>query len=460
MAYHRAMIFRRYGTFTGGIDLPDEKRATLEEPVRPCGTPAALRVPLAPCAGRAAEPVVNVGDRVRAGERLAEAADEAGVDVFAPLDGRVEAFATVAVAGRNGFADSPAVVLADLASPADTMPAAGARGRAEPAFNWPAASPEEIIDRVAAGGLTTYGRPPQPLGRWLARARRKHCRTLIGNVMEQEPYVTADHRVLAEHGAAVMEGLAILGRAIGVREIVLAADRRRTGAYEASMEAAERFGIARVALPHKYPVGAATILTKVLTRRETPPGRSTIEAGAAVVDAATCLAAYRWVVGGARPLGRVVTVAGPGVEAPANLWVPFGADCAELAGNSSGLLVHGGPMAGLCCDGQAVVTPATTAVLALEPPAPPLPTPCIRCGWCTDHCPARLNVAALNDAFELSLVAAARRGGVLACVECGVCSYVCPARLPLAQRVKRLKRHVVLPPPAPEAPGKPAERRA
>jgi electron transport complex protein RnfC len=66
----------------------------------------------------------------------------------------------------------------------------------------------------------------------------------------------------------------------------------------------------------------------------------------------------------------------------------------------------------------------------------------VRCGWCTDHCPARLNVAALNDAFELGDIAFADRAGALACVECGLCSYVCPARLPLSQRVRRLKRNL------------------
>jgi electron transport complex protein RnfC len=53
-----------------------------------------------------------------------------------------------------------------------------------------------------------------------------------------------------------------------------------------------------------------------------------------------------------------------------------------------------------------------------------------------------LNVTDLNDAFELSLLERARRGGAAACVECGVCSYVCPARLPLTHRVKQLKRRL------------------
>ena len=452
MVYHRGMIFRRYGTFTGGIDLPDEKQATLDEPVRPCARPAVLHVPLAPCAAAAAEPTVRAGRRVRAGERIAAAPDESGVDVFAPLDGRVEGFTTVTVAARGGFVESPAVTLVETHDPAETMPRPDDRPPTDGPFDWAAADVGDLIERIAAGGLTTFRRRPVPLGRWVGAARRQRCRTLIANVMEHEPYVTADHRALAETGPAVMEGLAVLGKAIAAESIVLAADRRRTGFYDGSIATAERLGIERVALPHKYPMGADTILTKVLTRRETPPGRGTMSAGSAVVDAATCLAVFRWVVCGVRPLGRIVTRAGPRAEHPANLWVPFGTPCGELAGGAEGLVVHGGPMSGLVCDARAVVTPATCAVLAIDPPRVPLPSPCIRCGWCTDHCPARLNVSALNDAFELSLVASARRAGALACVECGVCSYVCPARLPLAQRVKRLKRRALAAVRAGEAP--------
>ncbi len=429
------MLLRRYGTFTGGIDLPDEKGRTLREPVRPCGALERLRVPLAPCGGAPARPLVRIAQRVQAGQRLATADDETGVDVFAPLDGRVEAFATVRVALWDAFVESPAVELTDLSTPRLAKPP-------ERTLDWQAASPEELVDRIAACGLATHRRRPVPLAPWLRRARDRRCRTLIANVLEQEPYVTADHCALAVFGAEVVEGLALLGRAMGAGAMILAADRRRTGYYNDSIEAAERLGVTQIALPHKYPIGADTILTKVLTRRETPPGASPMAVGAAIVTAATCLSVYLQVACGQRRPGRVVTVSGPRASEAGNLWVPFGAACAELVGARGDARVHGGAMGGIPCDARAVVTPATSAVLAFESLDQPTPTPCIRCGWCTDHCPARLNVTALNDAFELSLVQRARRLGAPACVECGVCSYVCPARLPLSQRVKQLKRRL------------------
>ncbi|MCD6303748.1 MAG: 4Fe-4S dicluster domain-containing protein, partial [Planctomycetes bacterium] len=457
MAYHRIVALRRYGTFTGGIDLPEEKHATLGQAVEALPPPRRLLVPLAPHGGAPAEPIVPPGSRVEADERIA-AGRAGGVDIFAPLAGRVAGTTSVRAAVGHDFIESPALELTDLQQPGDRrdyLDGGGGQangGQAGGGDDWRGLAGDELIEHIARGGLVIHRQSPGVLSDWLVRARRAGCRMLVANVLEQEPYVTADHRVLAERGEQVVEGLAILARAAGAARAVVAADRRRTGFYDSAAAAARRLGVALVALPHKYPMGADTILAKVLTRRETPPARSTLAVGVGVLDAATCLAAWRWVVLGRPATARVVTLAGELAKRPRNVLVPFGTPCGELLDAGEGLLVHGGAMTGSLCDERAVATPATRALLAL-PRIEPIPSQCIRCGWCTDHCPARLNVSALNDAFELSLLARARALQVGACIECGVCSYVCPARLPLAQRVRQLKAVVQAYPP-----GRPAGR--
>jgi electron transport complex protein RnfC len=436
------MLLRRYGTFTGGIDLPDEKHATLDSPIRPCCRPERLLVPLAPCDGPPAEPTIQVGQVVTASQRIASSAGKEGVHVFAPLSGRVAAIGRAWVAGGQAFFASPAIELVELSEP---QPLAAV----EPTFDWESAGPGDLLERISAGGLTTHRRPSQALANWLQNVRRRSCSVLIANVMENQPYVTADHRLTAEHGREVVCGLAILARAAEIAEVIIAVDGRRTGDYRELVAPARTHGISRVALPHKYPTGADAILVKVLTRREVPPGGSTMDVGAAVIDAATCFATYRWVVCGAPATARVVTVSGERSGEPGNCWTPFGTPYQDLhvlnaqAPPQEHPLVCGGPMVGLPSPPGAVVSPGADAVLALDTPSLPSPGPCIRCGWCTDHCPARLNVAALNDAFELGLVEQAARAVAPACVECGVCSYVCPARLPLSQRVRHLKRTIL-----------------
>ncbi len=449
------MIFRRYGMFTGGIELPEEKSSTIARAIEVTARPDRLLVPLATCGATPARPTVDPGDTVSAGQRIGAADDPSAVDVFAPLAGRVAAMATVAVPSWGGFVESAAVEIVDLSDPAEMVPPReqDSDNAGEDRFDWQQAGEAELLERLAEGQLTTHRRSPLPLAAWLMRARAKKCRWTILNAIDHEPQVSSDHRLLVEFGPQIIEGLAIVAKMLGTRKVFVAADHRRTGQYGSCDTPAERFAHTQVALPHKYPIGADNILTKVLTRREVPPGKRPLDVGAAIIDAASCLAIHQWIVRGRRLLGRVVTVAGPHTKSPGNFWTPFGTPCADLVhltagaveqtGGKETTLTHGGPMAGAVCDARAVVTPATGALLGLEAVKMPLPSPCIRCGWCTDHCPARLNVAVLNDAFELSLIDRARLGGALACVECGVCSYICPARLPLTQRVKQLKRRII-----------------
>jgi electron transport complex protein RnfC len=424
---------RRFGTFTGGIDLPDEEDGTLDAAIRPCRRPRRLRVPLAPAGGAAAEPRVRVGDYVTPGEKLAAGGDD-GVNVFAPLAGRVASLTTARVAAGEGFAEVPALELTELGEHARLH-------SLEQVFDWRRAEADALRRRLAGGGLVVHRRRPRPLTGWLEAARRHDCRTLICNAVEGQSHVTADHRLLVEHGAEVARGLAILARVLDADEVLLAVDRRRTDDYRELVGPARMYDITRVALPHKYPIGADNVLVKVLLRREVPPGGGAMSVGAAVIDAATCMAVYRWAACSSPPRGRVVTVSGQRAPAAGNYYVPFGTEWQELLGDVDPPVIHGGPMVGRQCEPGVVVGPATTALLALDGAAnhgPP--SACIRCGWCTDHCPARLNVAALNDDYELALVDRARRTGVAACVDCGVCTYVCPARLPLTQRVRQLKR--------------------
>lgn len=433
--YHGGMIFSRHGAFTGGIDLPDMKRAMISRRIVAADRPPRLRVPLAPCGGAPARMLLAAPAHVSAGQKIAEAADESGVDIHAPLAGRLGELTTVEVICARGATASPAIEITDLGPPESIVPTA-------PVFDWRKADAELLREKIAAGPLTTVRPRMQRLIRWVEKAGRMNCRVLIANVVEPQPHVAADHRLLAENGTEVIRGLALLSAATGARETILAVDRRRTGFYRKLETAAGACGVSTVALPPKYPIGNDTILVKVLTGREIPIGGESFDVGAAVTDAFTCFAAYRWVACDTPPLGRVVTVSGGEAPRPGNYYVPFGAECGALAGEAAGPLVHGGVMSGRRCGPAAVVTAATDAVLAVGRPPGGAAAPCIRCGWCTDHCPARLNVAAINDIYELGQVERYERAGVLACVECGVCTYVCPARIPLSQRVKQLKRAV------------------
>jgi electron transport complex protein RnfC len=71
-------------------------------------------------------------------------------------------------------------------------------------------------------------------------------------------------------------------------------------------------------------------------------------------------------------------------------------------------------------------------------PVPILPDPCIRCSWCAESCPTRVQPAGLLEAAQKGDLTLARHYGLESCIECGVCSYVCPSRLPLLTGIRSL----------------------
>ena len=400
---------------------PDARAAGIETSA-PLTT---LRVPCYP----SARPAVAVGQRVEAQQMIAAAEGPNGLDIFAPLDGTVAAIGQADLVDDGRMLTVEAVELTDLSEPE-------ALETRDETFDWRAADPRNLLDRLSDGAVPTFGPVIEPLTAWLARARKGPCEIIIANVMANEPYLSADHRLLVEFGPGVVFGLEILRRATGVPRAAVAVDHRRTGDYRACAEAAGDMGIDCVSLTHKYPIGDDRLLTRVLTGRATPIGGRTTEVGVALVDASTCLAAYRWVACGGRPTHRVVALAAAG--RPRNVWTPLGAPSGKLAGGT-GELICGGAMTGCACDAPVVVTPGTRALIRLDTAALGRPRACVRCAWCTEGCPARLDVAALNEAYELGRFDAPACRAAGRCIGCGICSYVCPSCLPLTARVGRLR---------------------
>jgi electron transport complex protein RnfC len=67
------------------------------------------------------------------------------------------------------------------------------------------------------------------------------------------------------------------------------------------------------------------------------------------------------------------------------------------------------------------------------------PDPCIRCAWCFEACPTRIQPATLLEAAQCEDMALAEKAGLRSCIECGICQYVCPSRLPLLRGIRELR---------------------
>jgi electron transport complex protein RnfC len=100
-------------------------------------------------------------------------------------------------------------------------------------------------------------------------------------------------------------------------------------------------------------------------------------------------------------------------------------------------------MMGYCVSTDAIPVIKTVncvlAVTAHSMPAPPPAQPCIRCGRCTEVCPATLLPQQLYWHAQAGNHDAAQDFGLFDCIECGCCAYVCPSHIPLVQYYRHAK---------------------
>ena len=164
---------------------------------------------------------------------------------------------------------------------------------------------------------------------------------------------------------------------------------------------------------------------------------------------ATAAAVYDAVARSQPLLSRIVTVTGDGVQQPCNLEARIGTPVSDLvreAGGYSGYverLLIGGPMMGYAIHTDAVPLVKTTncilVVTEKSMPPPPPAQACIRCGKCTEVCPANLLPQQLYWYARSNNHDAAQDYGLFDCIECGCCAHVCPSHIPLIQYYRHAK---------------------
>ena len=101
-------------------------------------------------------------------------------------------------------------------------------------------------------------------------------------------------------------------------------------------------------------------------------------------------------------------------------------------------VVAGGPMMGQAIEnGNLVVTANLTCVFVNEQQEEAPINMCMRCGKCSDVCPAHLSPVLIKDNIRkvknLGKLRANR------CIECGLCSYICPSKIDLRSIVIKAK---------------------
>jgi electron transport complex protein RnfC len=432
--------------FHGGLVLPGHRELTAAAPITPAGIPPLLVLPLLQHIGEPAEALVKPGDTVRTGELIARPVGTVSAPVHASGSGTVVAVEPRPVPHPSGLPAECIVIETD-----------GRDQWLETTGGLPdyrAAEPQALLERIREAGIVGLGGAGFPT-RVKLTSGKQAIDTLIINGAECEPYISCDERLLREHADEVIEGVRILQHIVQPRACTIAVEDSMPEAEAAlrdALEALQETGVSVTRIPTLYPTGGERQLIKVLTGCEVPSQGLPADIGILCQNVGTAAAIYRAVCRGEPLLSRIVTVTGAGILSPKNLEVRIGTPLSHLVSTCGGYtqdverLLIGGPMMGYAVNSDAVpVIKTTNCILAVtreEMPAPPPAQPCIRCGKCTEVCPADLLPQQLYWYARTGNYDTAQDYDLFDCIECGCCAYVCPSHIPLVQHYRHAKTEI------------------
>ena len=426
-------------TFTGGIHPYDGKDMSKDKPIQDFLPRGEMVYPLSQHIGAPAKAIVAKGDRVLAGQKIAEAGGFVSAPVYASVSGTVKTIEPRRVAAGD--------LLMSIVVEND--------GLYEEIGFYPQAplekmSREEIIDVIREAGIVGMGGAGFPTHVKLSPKDAKKIDYVIANCAECEPYLTSDYRRMLEEPEKLIGGLRIILGLFENAQGILAVEDNKPDCI-ALLKQLTR-GEARIsvkALKTKYPQGGERQLIYATTGRRINSTMLPADVGCIVNNVDTMVAVYRAVMEGRPLIERIVTVTGDAVAKPRNYRVRTGSSYQELLDAAGGFrtkpekIICGGPMMGVAMfDLNVPVTKTSTALLGLtrDDVSAMEPGPCINCGRCVEVCPGRVIPSRLADYAEHFEEEAFLENHGMECCECGCCSFICPARRPLTQEIKSMRK--------------------
>jgi electron transport complex protein RnfC len=426
-------------TFRGGL-LMDGHKNTRSVQIENMPSPDKVTIPMSQHIGTPATPVVKVGDTVEKGQVIGNVSSGLGCPVHSSVSGKVTAISTLMLSnGRQCKAveienDHLETIFSGL------QPFKKRLGDT---------SAEEIIEIIRNAGIVGMGGATFPTYAKIQSAIGKAQRLII-NCAECEPYITANHRLLLEDPASVVNGAKILLKALSLRKCDIAIEDNKMDAVKMLRKMLSESDLFDIhVMKTKYPQGDERQLIYALTRVELPSGKLPADVGCLIFNAETCAAVFKAFHTGMPLVERIVTVDGDCIKTPKNLNVAIGTPFSKVIEYCGGLkqpigrLICGGPMMGTAqWDIESPIAKGTSALLAFSEKAtrPYDQEPvCIHCGRCITGCPMSLVPSALAAYSNIGRYDICEKYDAMSCVECGACSFVCPGSVPITALIRKAK---------------------
>ncbi len=428
----------------GGVHPRGNKQQSNQSPIVAAGIPAQLVFPLSQHIGAPAAPIVEAGQKVLKGEKIAEAKGFVSVPIHASTSGTVIAIENRQIPHPSGM--TARCIIIDSDGEDQWIEHQGVE-------DYSALEKAELITLIREAGIAGMGGAGFPSAVKLSTRDDTPIDTLIINGAECEPYITADDMLMRERAEQVIAGAKILRHIINPnQQTLIGVENNKPEGIAALQLAAQGSGIEIMSFPTKYPSGGEKQLIEILTGRQVPSGGLPAHVGVVCQNIGTAVAIHRAIEHGEPLITRVTTVTGEACERQKNYQVLLGSPVSYLLGLSgfqaskNERLIMGGPMMGYTL--QSVDTPivkASNCVLAptaKELPPPPPAQACIRCGMCAEACPVSLLPQQMYWFARGKEYDKLEAHNLADCIECGSCSFSCPSNIPLVQYYRASKADI------------------
>ncbi len=436
-------------TFSMGGVHPEENKLSAGERIREAALPKQAVFSMFQHIGAPATPVVKRGDIVKVGTLLGEAGGFVSAPVYSSVSGKVS---KVDVALDASDTRRMAVYVdvegdeweesidrsTDLVKLSDRPDMDG----------------KTIVEKVKNAGIVGMGGATFPCHVKLCPPPGQKAECVIINAVECEPYLTADHSLMLEHGAEILVGVKLIMKAVDVNKGYIGIENNKQDAISLMTKlAAEYPDIEIVPLKVKYPQGGEKQLIDAVTGRQVPaPPAIPINVGAVVQNVGTAFAIYEAVMKNKPLISRVITVTGKSVKKPSNLLARLGTPFSQLIEEYGGLpadtgkVIAGGPMMGKALISLDIpMTKGSSGLLVMNEKEArrQMAEPCIRCAKCVGACPMGLEPYLLANLSSQHIWERAEAEDITSCIECGSCAFTCPSHRPLLDNIRLGKTTVM-----------------
>ena len=421
----------------GGVHPPENKLSAQGEIIT-LPLPEQVTIPLSQHIGAPAVPTVKKGDQVKVGQIIGQAAGFISANIHSSVSGTVMSLDPVIDA--SGY-PRPAVTIKVEGDEWDENILKDPINKQPGTF-----TKEEILAAISAAGIVGMGGATFPTQVKLSPPPGSTAEVLIINGVECEPYLTADHRLMLEHGKELIIGIQLIMKALGVKRTIVGIENNKRDAIEELGKLARLAdGIEICPLKIQYPQGGEKQLIQATTGKFVPSGGLPIAVGAVVQNVGTVYAVYEAVMKHKPLFERVVSVTGKSLKEPGNYLCRIGTPISQLIEAAGGLpedtgkVIGGGPMMGKALTNTNIpVTKGTSGILLMrqEESARKEYRNCIRCSKCVSVCPMGLEPYYLMLLGEHNKLEMLESEKIMDCIECGSCSFTCPANRPLLDVIR------------------------